>query len=494
MIVDGRERDGATFEGDVCVVGAGAAGLTLAVNLARRGVRVVLVESGGLKFDPQTQALLEVELSGSTHEGLFQRARARYFGGTTNLWGGVCLPLDPFEFEQHSWVPYSGWPITRADLQPYYEAAAVQLGLKGVDSRYEPGALGVAEHPRLIAAAESAVATTFPPRVPARRLRMGRWRREEVSAHPLIQCVLNTTIVELRAAAAGDSVTSLEGRTLAGGTLHFRARDYVLCTGAVENARLLLASDSVTPGGLGNGTDQVGRYFMIHPPNGGGRILPLRPGVGRTQEEVLSDKYNVGWAVTPEARREHELQGFHAFLFSNDLADPLPFELAVRRLTRTGAGPRADAAAVQRRGVLINWEQAPNPRSRVTLASTRDKLGMRKAHVHLDVTAEDLSRAQRSIELIGAAMARTGFARLFFSDIANTPILGGGGHQMGTTRMSREPADGVTDIHGRVHSVDNLFVSGSSLFPTGGWQNPTFTIIALALRQAEHLHARTLDA
>jgi len=490
MILDGNGRDGETFEADVCVVGAGAAGLTLALDLAGRGVSVVLVESGGLEFQQRSHDLLDVELSGQSTEGLFRISRERFFGGTTNHWGGECRPLSPFEFQHHPWVPHSGWPISRADLDPYYVKAARLLGLPGVERHYNAQALGVADRPRLVAQSGTSMVTTMPNPVPAKYLRMGRSRREEVETSPQVQCLLNTTIVQIHPDKSGDRIVSLEGKTYEQGTLHFKARDYVLCTSAIENARLLLASDKVVAGGLGNAHDLVGRFFMIHVPNGFGRLLPRDPKAPLTQEEFLSDKYSVGWAVSPQAREKHQLQGFLAWFIRNDQAEPLPHEAAIEDLMHAPAGPEVDLAAMRRRGILVNWEQSPNPDSRVMLSGRPDALGVRKPVVHLDVTLQDLSRAQRSFELLASDIARSGHGRLYFTDITGMPILGGGGHQMGTTRMADDPRHGVTDANGRVHSLENLFIGGSSLFPTAGWQHPTFTIIALALRQADFLHSR----
>lgn len=494
MILDGTGKDKQVFDADVCVVGAGAAGITLALDLAKRGLRVVLVESGGLTFSEQAHGLLDIEHMGENKIDLASNTRARYFGGTTNLWGGVCLPLDPYEFEQHDWVPHSGWPFSRKDLDPYYQAAADLLGLKSVEAKFDPEAMGASDRLPLINSEQEAINHTFLRRIPKKHLRVGRWRRQEVASNPLIKCLLNTTIVEIHPDKSHRKIAHLEGRTFNGDTLRFRARDYALCTSAIENARLLLASDSVVRGGLGNTHDLVGRFFMIHPPTGIGRILPLDPKAPLSQEEFLSNKTGVGWQISHQARKQFQLQAFHAFLIKSDFPHPLHHEAAVRELMHSPTTPDEDPASLRRRGFLVNWEQAPNPRSRIMLSRSRDELGVRKPLVNLELTADDRPRAQASFELLSLSAARSGLGRLQISDITTTPLTGGGGHQIGTTRMSDDPRQGVTDANGKVHSLDNLFVAGSSLFPTGGWQNPTFTIFALALRLAEFLHSRNKTA
>ncbi len=494
MLLNGLANHGKTFEAEVCVVGAGAAGLTLAMDLASRGVSVLLLESGGVKFQWESHELLDVERMGDTPERLVTGTRERFFGGTTNHWGGLCRPFDAFEFEEKPWVPNSGWPISRDDLQPYYEAAARLLNLPEVDRPYDLAALGVAGHPTLLGEFVDNLEPRVAHRAPTGRLRMGQWRLEDIKKNPLITCLLNTTVAEIHSATSGDHIEYLEGRTLQRGSLQFRARDYVLCTGAIENARLLLASNAVHPAGLGNEHDLVGRFYMDHAANGLGRILPLDPAAGPSAEEVLATRIPVGWANTPHARREYQLQGFYALCINDNLKQPLAHERAMLSLTGAPQGGHSESPSRLRKALLVNWEQAPNPRSRILLSSSRDVLGVPKPAMDWNVTEQDINSAAKSAELLSLAVAQGGRARLQIGDLRKPPYTVGGGHQMGGTRMSVDPKHGVTDMNGRVHALENLFVGGSSLFPTGGWQHPTLTIVALALRQAEFLgarHART---
>ncbi len=495
MIVDGNEvKDGTTFEGDICVVGAGAAGLTLALELAQRGLQVLLVESGGLGFDMKSHSLLHIELSGRSTESLVKFTRERFFGGTTNHWGGEIRTLDAFEFEPHSWVPNSGWPITRADLDPYYSLAAQSLWLPEVDRPFDAAAFGFGEYPRLVSETETAIEAQQWGRVDPHRLRMGQSRLDETRNSKLLRCVLNTTIAEIHPDASRERIASMEGRTFGGKTFHFRARDFVLCTGAIENPRLLLASDSVVPQGLGNEHGLVGRYFMEHGSYGMGPLVLTNPAAGYFQEELLAGFGLVGWATTPAAREKFQLQGFMAIQWPKvgAVTEPVTHALGIRALVHPHSGP-APEAPPRYLNVAVNWEQSPNPLSRVTLSKEVDALGIRRPNLHWDVTAADLSSAHRNSELLCLAVARSGHGRLRRLQIKNTPgepLTMGGGHQTGTTRMSKDPKQGVTDAHGRVHSLENLFIGGSSLFPTSGWQNPTLTIIALALRQADYLMSR----
>jgi len=497
VITDGSDvKDGTTFEADICVVGAGAAGITLALELVQRGLVVLLVESGGLNFEARSHELLDIELSGRSSESLVKHTRERFFGGTTNHWGGSIRSLGAFEFEAHSWVPNSGWPITRSDLDPYYVAAAKILGLPEVDRPFDAAALGFGDRPRLISETETAIEAQQWRTVPPEYLRMGQARRDETSKIKLLHCVLNTTIVEIHPDESRERIASLEGRTFDGKTLHFRAKDFVLCTGAIENPRLLLVSDTVVPGGLGNQHDLVGRYFMDHGAARMGPLILTAPAAGLFQEELLADSGLTGWATTPATRTEFQLQGFMAIQWPNVVSPyptlPLTHTLGISELVQPQPARTSDEPP-RYLNVTVNWEQSPNPLSRVTLSKQRDVLGIRKPNLHWDVTAGDISSAHRSAELLCLAVARSGYGRLRtidLKDLPGVPLTLGGGHQMGTTRMSNDPKKGVTDANGRVHSLENLFIGGSSLFPTGGWQNPTFTIVALALRQADFLASR----
>ncbi|MCB1706237.1 MAG: GMC family oxidoreductase [Halioglobus sp.] len=495
MITNGLEvEDGTTFEADICVVGAGAAGLTLALELAQRGLEVLLVESGGLQFRERSHELLDIELSGRSSQELVQFTRERFFGGTTNHWGGEIRTFGAFEFEPHPWVPNSGWPITRSDLDPYYIQAAELLGLTEVDRPYDAAAFGFGEYPRLVSETEMAVQAQQWGKVPNDHLRLGQARRKETFNTRSVHCLLNTTITEIHPDASRERIESVEGRTYDGATLHFRAREFVLCTGAIENPRLLLASDSVVPGGLGNEHDLVGRYFMDHPSAMMGPLLVTDPVGSFFQEELLADSGMVGWATTPETRTEFQLQGFMAIQWPKAprVQEPLPHALGIRKLVGS-AGEFNPDVPPRYLNVAVNWEQSPNPLSRVTLSKKLDALGVRKPDLHWEVTAGDIASAHKSSELLCLAVARSGHGRLRRLELQDMPGVSltiGGGHQMGTTRMSDDPSHGVTDANGRVHSIENLFIGGSSLFPTGGWQNPTFTIMALTLRQADFLASR----
>ncbi|MGH7564021.1 MAG: FAD-dependent oxidoreductase, partial [Gemmatimonadota bacterium] len=257
MLIDARELPDATeIDSDVCIVGAGAAGITIARELAGTPLRVCLLESGGLEFDPEIQALYSGENVGFPYYDA-DKFRLRFFGGTTNHWQGVCRPLDPIDFEARDWVPGSGWPIGRADLEPYYARAQTICQLGPLDYRVSTwrteGAAPFALPERWI---ESRVFQQSPP------TRFGQTYRDEIRDAANVRAYLHANVIEIEADSPPPSIRRMRLACLTGIRFTARARWYVLATGAVENARLLLASRRDVPEGLGNVHGWVGRTFM----------------------------------------------------------------------------------------------------------------------------------------------------------------------------------------------------------------------------------------
>ena len=504
MFIDAREIEtGRTFRSQVCIVGAGAAGMTLAQSLADSGIDVHLVESGGLRLEPGTQSLYECENLGFAYPP-GTSSRLRYFGGTTNHWGGTVRPLDAFEFEAHSWVPDSGWPIGRKDLDPFYDRARPIFGLPHPHYHFDPSELGAETDPPLLRAGDGEVDTVIWRRTQPRPTRFGKKFREAIGQSRRIGCVLHANALELVTSENGNRIASLRTATLSGRRHEFQAKHFVLCTGAIENARLLLLSDSRMPKGIGNQNDCVGRYFADHAFRDLGEMVltKLAPS-GFYQEErfLLDDRGRgkprdaIGYATTPGYRTKHELLGFsviaHVFKVHWDAYRKAG---AVRDYAWAEHSDRAagDYSLGRAIPLILVGEMAPNRASRVVLRPERDPLGLRRAGIDLALQDLDWRTIEQSARAFGAAVGRSGHARLRLRKLDDAPwSLGSGGHHSGTTRMSEDPKRGVTNGDARVHGIDNLFIGGGSLFPTSGWQHPTLTIVALALRLADHLSSRS---
>lgn len=502
MIQDARQApDGSRFETDLAVVGAGAAGITIARALAGAPFRICLVESGGLEPDDRTQALAAAENVGLPY-GPVEATRLRYFGGTTNHWGGWCRPLDALDFERRDWVPLSGWPIGRADLDAYYPEASriCEAGRFAYDDvAYWEGRLGLQGSGLPDSGIVRRVIQFSPP------TRFGARYRGELERASNLLVLLNANVVEIRTTDDAAEVTGLSLATLDGKRHTLAAKLCVLAAGGIENARLLLLSNGIRPAGLGNAQDMVGRCFMEHPhvysmasiltPDASG-ISPL------ALEEQEADGIGLRGNFMPaeDLQRRERLQnatftiGIAARYPSRDAIPPTAPALAapLLDLLHEGGAPSGDFGA--RIGVGGAGEQRPNRDSRVTLSDRGDALGLPLARLDWRLAPEDKASLVRNLRALGGAFAAAGLGRMHIElppGEAWPAELTGGNHHMGTTRMSADPREGVVDADCRVHGMANLYVAGSSVFPTCGAANPTLTIVALALRLADHLRRRT---
>ena len=545
-----------TARADVCIIGAGAAGITLARGLSGQGLRILLLESGGLDYSPECAALGAGDNIGSDYYPLAD-SRLRFFGGTTNIWGGRCAPLDEIDFEARDWVAHSGWPIAGEALEAGYRAAHRDLGLGAPDrSAAEEGQWG--------AAALSMDVNRFRSRCwrfDTLRERFSAKRTQDVLKAPDIEVLINATAVHLAANSTRSGLDHVLVRNASGHEARISADTFALACGGIENARLLLASNDIEPLGIGNRHDQVGRYFMEHPhgrlgrirtrhpyrlwnafrmrfPQGGAPVAPvlLPAPVLQRERGILNTALTFKWqrnpaAGVPHARRIYqELKTelapgrgnrrlWHAyrglrFAYARSLRP-----LLTRGLMRlqdagepTGADRTPDGSLVHRQrgairerakgfqlSVMIRAEQAPNPSSRVVLSSVKDALGCPKADLDWQLGDQDKHTLRELAGALNAELVRLDLGVLEPSPwldepnldwpvdgtVGNHPI--GGYHHAGTTRMSADPADGVVDGNCAVHGYPNLYILGSSVFPTAGWANPTLTILALAHRLKAHL-------
>jgi choline dehydrogenase-like flavoprotein len=516
---------GTVVETEICIVGAGAAGITLAREFIGAGFRTVLLESGSTDFDPDTQELYKGSDIGRRYEDL-TTCRLRYFGGTTNHWGGWCRPLEPVDLEVRDGLPYRGWPFDRAHLDPWYRRAqeVVQLG----PYEYSPEKWGISPAsitppfggPHFV----TKILQQSPP------TRFGQVYQPELRAAGQVAVYLKANALSFETDPSGRSVEQVKVGTLAGNRFAVRAKIFVLACGGVENARLLLLSPGASGNGLGNEHDLVGRFFMVHIVYSGGSVLLSDPyvnldfftGRGSATYAGFGKPYQFVSLVglSPESMRSLKLPNINVMWLYKFRGDATAFD-ALGRLThfkeKDGAETWADLGAVFRNvdgiaehywrravhgqglpveALLLNFssEQLPNPDSRITLGAELDALGQRRVTVDWRVTAEDRRLAFETQRLFGAEIGRAGLGRLQMSLRENEDSwpdgMYGDEHQMGTTRMHRDPTQGVVDENCRLHGAANVYVAGSSVFPTGGAANPTLTIVTLALRLADHIKER----
>lgn len=535
MFIDARTLPENTFiECDICIIGAGAAGITLARELIDQPLQVCLLESGGLEFDEVTQSLYAGENVGEPYYSLAE-ARARYLGGSTNFWGGWSRPLDDIDFQERPWMPYSGWAFNKAQLDPYYDRAqtACNLGAYKYDFADWEDALKQRQLLPVPTSGDSLVTQVWQT-IPSTHLRFGEAYREQIEQARNIDTYLHANVVEIVTNDTACSVTKLRVTNNAGKEFWIAAKVFVLASGGIENPRLLLNSRQVQNTGLGNQHDLVGRFFMEHPILNSGKVqFPHYTNLySRKDVPVDGALLSTGLGLSSQVQEREQLLNF-TIRFNSFLPEGLE---ALKRLSfrlQQTKNPDAlqtilkDHRKIPQTSVMedvatvvgnldaviakaytkffskklnalkaanicstrLISEQAPNPDSRITLSSDRDKLGLNKVKLDWRLSEIDRYTMQRSQQIIASEL--NGFAQ---NELTDNNIawqsLRGSYHHMGTTRMSTNPRLGVVNEHCQVHGINNLYIAGSSVFPTSGLSNPTLTIIALSIRLGDRLKTR----
>lgn len=550
MIVDIAELPSdQTLACDICVIGAGAAGVTLALELLDSGLSVTLLESGGLREEAETQALYDGEVADDKLHSPPIKYRQRRFGGSTTIWGGRCMPFDPIDFEARDFVADSGWPFAQDELAPWYVRAA-ELCETGHGSFRASELFGPELRP-MIKGFQG-------PRFESDTLEkfscptdFGARYGHKLRAARQLRVVLHANVTALRLDPASGRIDTVEAASLQRHRIRVRARHVVLATGGLETPRLLLGSNDAMPEGLGNTHGLVGRYYMCHLAGTIGELRFAGPRENVWHGYDVSDEgiyCRRRLALKPEVQRAERIGNFvarlhhprisnpehgNAILSALYLAKPLiPYEYGKRlhgghqasfgewlhHARNVALGPfdavgfawhmLRDRKLAERKfpSVIIHpkaslysldfhAEQEPNRDSRVTLADAVDELGLRRLRVDWRYTPGDVRTVQRALELLTQDLRESNVGTLAYDPTEVEPEMtrygAYGGHHIGTARMHRDPRQGVVDADCRVHGVDNLYVAGSAVFPTSSQANPTFTIVALAARLAAHLRSQT---
>lgn len=527
-VADGSSHIGA----DVCVVGAGPAGLAVAAELSRVGVDVVVLEAGGAAYDrhrrsnaPQivrdhllgAQALARGRNRGVPYYPL-RLSRARGLGGSTNALlshGLRARPLDSIDFEPRSGAGghTAGWPIAYEEFAQFIDAAARFVGFESADAR----PLDWAPHHPVLGAQRWTHLSAAPVRHARRRAIPERATAMAAGSQPRI---ITSTVVTGFRAVASNRVGAVEAQQLGGGSLRVEADVFVIAAGGIDNARLLLAARPVLYA-MGEAADQVGRFFMEHPHYVAGYLVPSSDAALSELLELAGDfAGDSHWLTIGDdlVRSEGLLRvavtgspvapaSLHpAVPAAGELARLFPFgpyglrqragqAAKVLRGGRQVAGAIAGRIRQEARTVLalpVMGEQSPDPDSRVVLGNRLDRTGLPLPELHWRLDHREFAAVKRTIDVLAEETERSGLGsvRSLWDEGRSGPdVVTGGWHHMGTTRMSVDPADGVVDLDCRVHGIDNLFVAGSSVFATSGYANPTLTLVALAVRLGRHLAA-----
>lgn len=547
MLIDARGGlSSEVVRTEVCIVGSGAAGITMALEFIEARIGTVVLEGGGLRLERGAQDTYRGHLHEGTSHDALELVRQKRLGGTTWQWGGRCAPLQAIDFEVRPWIEHSGWPITLDDLLPFYRQAHQYCDL-GQFAYCAGDALGDARpfvtDGRTGDVDDDQMWRWSPP------VRFGRRYRRALTAATTARVLHHANVVRFERDPLSGRICRAVVATAPGRQITVEADVYVLAAGGLECARLLLASNEETPAGVGNEHDLVGRFYMTHPVAEVGEVViadPVRAGAGgflQTTDGVYCRRM---LQLTEEAQRRIEVRNLAVALWYPDPRDPAHHDgllsafalvratMARARMDWKSAGVHArygeivdvpahlrnlagDLPRVGRFGATwtrrrwmarralpsfmsdrvaermrlrFDAEQSPEPQNRVTLTRDRDRFGVPRLDLHYRVGDQDRASIVRSLGVIAGELGRSGIGT------ARTPpdadrleeiAFGDGTHQMGLTRMADSPRRGVVDRNCRVHGASNLYVVSSSVFPTSGAVGPTLTVVALAARAAGHI-------
>jgi choline dehydrogenase-like flavoprotein len=482
---------GTVVQADLAIIGGGPVGIAIALALAKTPLKIVLLESGGMSFDAKTQALYDGSKVGTPYVTL-EASRLRYLGGSSNHWGGWCRPMDAIDFEERTWMPYSGWPITKKDVDRYfvkahelceagtlyYDGAGKVTGDLGPRLALGPGGLTTRwfQFSRMHG---SVLPTHF-----------GERYAGDLKKQAKLTVYLQANVTRLGLGRAGSAISELDVATLDGKKFTVKPKAAVLATGAIESARLLLASNDVNTAGIGNNHDLVGRFFADHPcPRDNatlvlfdGKIAPYYLGNQVAHGAIL----RAGLFPSEDFRRSQAVMASSITVEGKiDLDDVGKAAVAV-----TAAALGVDASNAVAHSLGCGMEVTPDPDRRLTLDASRDALGMPKLKLHMRLADQDFAKYRLTLKELGRQLLESRAGMLKLNSRTRDEWFGSldwGNHHMGTTRMSADPRKGVVNADLKVHDVANLYVAGSSVFPTYGAANPTINLLALALRLADHL-------
>ncbi len=549
MIIDlGKTKTDPFPVYDLCIVGSGPAGLTVANELTQAGLRICVLESGQLKFTKHGDILRQVKSAGIR---IKDYSRERVLGGASTTWSGLASPLDPVDFQSRPFLRHSGWPISRDELLPYYEKATQDYGFAAL-KLFEPDGFSEvkAGNDRELVWTDLEEKTFLAAAKPQNFGQMFR----SIFSRPDVDLYLDATLIRLEpdASSGGKRIARGVVYTSTGHCVSVEATMFIVATGGIENARILLNSRDSCPQGLGNEHDQVGRYFMNHPKDPHGLIylseplheLPyyfgclfqgyagyggirlkesLQTGKGCLNSYVRfeplfpwSDNLGVESLIflvkrstllfeTWKARAKERIVSLRDYAETGDDSElqndrktwwdwiglfgaiaanfPMVLRYVFARL-REGAHPTIHTIRVRN-----FMEMEPVPENRVVLTDDLDVYGQPVPHVDHQTTEIDRQSLITLHQLLADEVRDMGLGELSSQlDTSDPwPITYDASHHLGTTRMGAEPATSVVTTDCRLHSVENVYMAGSSVFPTSGCANPTFTIVALAIRLAEHL-------
>ncbi len=551
MLINAKTiQDGGIITSEIAVVGAGPAGIVLALELAKAGFDIALLESGNLDFDQASQNLGDASYVNRQFHAPMSECTRRQIGGTSTIWGGRCVPYDPVDFAERNHVSHSDWPVTYDELEAYFQRASdyflcgrAEFDIKNISHIEQKSIVpGLPDEDVLTSTLERwSLPTNF-----------GKEYLDQLKKSEHIKLFYGLTCTEIATNEQGEKVKLLQAKTLGGKEISIKCKKYILAGGALNNTRLLMASDSKHPGGIGNHSELLGKFYMGHLSGDIATVkftTPPKETIFGFDRDADNTYIRRRFSFTPEFQQEQKLSNtvgwlgapeFGDFSHQNGILSSAYIALNLPLLkTRLGASTAIRRAAIGNDkgmysahimniikdfGQILSFipsfgygrfvakrkipalfvysaaneyplhyhsEQVPNPDSTVSLANERDALGMRRLNIDLCFSDQDIESVVKAHHHWDQHLRQHDCGYLeYVSDDLETTVwtqAGDGFHQVGTTRMSDHPSEGVVDANCNVHGFDDLFVASSSTFVTSGQANSTFMIVAFALRLADYL-------
>ena len=486
MITDTKQASSKIY--DVCVIGAGAAGITIALELAKAKINVLLCEGGQDDYSEESQSLYNGKVVGDPELDVMY-SRLRYFGGTTNHWGGYCRPLDEYDFIECSFdssIP--SWPINKAALSKYLGEACKILEIQNNFKDHELGGYFKQADFKL----------SGPVRFKAKYL-------DVLKKSKYCELLFNANLFSLE--TGGNYIQEAVFKTDKNKAVKIKSKFYVLATGGMENSRLLLWSNKLSGGRLIKNSNDLGKYWMTHPHFNLGNILmwgdkdPLPDGLvnyAPTKDFLDRNKImNITLRVDPILRADPLEGGVGAVTVPLHDKDQTKEKIVIEIFKIApflAQGLLESGYKIFVRQLLGVWEQVPDPNNKIILSDKFDRLGMPTLELHWRKKKSEYRAARTAAFEFAKFIAVNNLGRAKLSDWLinekDPPVDDKEhlfGHHLGGTRMATSPSSGIVDENCKLFDQSNMYVVGGSVFPRGGHANPTLTIVQLSLRLADHL-------
>lgn len=486
---------------DICIVGSGPAGLSIASKLINKGVKFIILESGGVNPNPKYRELNEGYSKGPRKLDMVN-SRLRAIGGAGKIWAGVCRPIDPEEFENKNKNFLGGWPIKYSDIEEYYKEAANMLGINFEEFfNYEwKKQARLAVKFEKFAEDKSLLRGVKYQRASAEKRDLGNTFQKLLFEDENCTFLTNATLTDI-IQADNKKIDHVIVRSFQGKKMKVFAKNFVICAGAIENPRILLDS-SLNEKIKGN--KFIGACFMSHPAfRGVGRIFK-KDAIRNCEEnnlnlendfgfEMISDerikssnlRHNIHFSPTKNLEVTSKDSNYYDIIRANIELLARYSNKAICKIIGGEVNPRTW-------NIDIAIEQEPRLNNKVALSNKTDRHGKRMVEIFWDsVSKREKQTVIEAVKAVGreSMLTQTGLCRVSES-LTNGEIFDQDdsiNHHIGTTRMASSKKQGVVDSNLKIFGVENLFLSGSSVFPTSSIVNPTYTIIALSLRLGNHL-------